>query len=134
MTGRRRGSSTSGLTLVEVLVALLVLAVGAFAVVGLQATGLRTTGVAKDLQELNATAQSELDVWKAAALLSPDPLNRTCTMFATNCTVAIVPCEVSGGDLACSSVTIANFDAHLVEVTVARDDRQLTLRTVVVAP
>lgn len=132
MIGMESGTrSEKGLTLVEVLVALVVLAVGISAVVGLQATGLRSSRTAQELQAINAAARSELDVWKASTIIDPAPVTRTCTMHESGCSVTILPCKVVGGDLACSQATIEEFAAHLVSVTVRQGERNLTLRTVV---
>lgn len=120
-----------GLTLVEVLVALVVLAVGFLAVVGLQATGLRSTRTAQELQTINSTARSELDVWKASTMISPSPISRTCTMFPTDCTVTILPCQVMSGNLVCSNQPVTEFAAHLVTVKVNQGERQIALNTVV---
>lgn len=56
----------SGLTILEVVIALLVLVVGVLAVAGLQASGLQASRTARALQNMNADARSELEVWRGA--------------------------------------------------------------------
>lgn len=122
----------AGLTLVEVVIALLILVVGVLAVAGLQASGLNATRTAQAMQRLNTTARSEVDVWRSAAMTNEAPLTRSCATTGTGCVVEIRPCVVTGArDLDCGVASAAVQAAHAVTVTVTDDEREVVLRTVV---
>lgn len=137
-----QSAPTAGLTLVEVLVALVVLAVGVFAMVGLQGTSLTANRTARLVQELNAAARSELDVWKASAPPGADIQTRSCTLHAhgsinvDECTVRFKYCQADGvgRSLSCTAHKPARTDAYLVEVDVSKNGRNLTVSNVMVVP
>jgi Tfp pilus assembly protein PilV len=121
----------SGLTILEVVIALLVLVVGVLAVAGLQASGLQASRTARALQNMNADARSELEVWRGAYLPYLTPTSRSCTTTAAGCTVEIRPCVVAGQDLECDRPSVTAAAAHAVTVTVEEEGRVIALTTVV---
>lgn len=138
---KTRGSS--GLTLIEVVIAILILAVGVLALAALQTSSLAATGTARDLQELNADARSEMDVWRARlsdpGALYPTIVDGACATRA-ECQVQISPCVLVNGpqgsaaSLDCTLSTVPDPAAHAVKVVVrnARDEsRAVTLNSIV---
>lgn len=122
---------SSGLTLLEVVVALGVLVVGALGAAGLQASSLRATRAAQDLQQITALASSQLEVWRAATLTHSTFQAYDCSTDSLACTVTVRPCAVSGSGVACDVGTVAQPKASAVQVTVASDERSFTLETLV---
>lgn len=123
--------SQAGLTIVEVVIALLILTVGVLAVAGLQSSGLRATRTAQVLQQLNAGARSEIDVWRGAPLPYLTPQTRSCSAAEGDCSVEIQSCVVSGSGLSCDLTSVAEAHAHAITVSLTRDTKNVTLRTVV---
>jgi len=128
----RAARPTAGLTLVEVMIAVLVLGVGVIGAAGLQATALNATRTAEATQRLAATARSELDVVRGMAFTTSEPTTTHCVTSATGCTVHVLPCLVAiDGSLDCTLGLVAAPAAHAVTVTVRANDAELRLRTVV---
>lgn len=128
------GNRLSGLTLVEVVVAILVLAVGVLGAVALQGTSLRANRTATEIQQLTAAARSELDVWRARLESSvyDGPQDGNCLASeAESCEVRILPCALSGTALTCSPGHLSLPVAQSVTVTVKRGDRDVSLTSVV---
>ncbi len=129
----RSSHTSSGLTLVEVVIALLVLAIGVLGAVGLQASGLTATRTSQEMQRLNAAARSELDVLRGAPMPYTSFQTRSCPTLAEGCTVEIRPCAVVGSDLDCGRGSVAEPAAHAITLVVSEGERSVTLNTVVVA-
>jgi len=128
----RPSGRTAGLTLIEVMIAVLVLGVGVIGAAGLQATALNATRTAEATQRLAATARSELDVVRGMAFTTTEATTTNCVTSATGCTLAVLPCFVaSGGTLDCTLAMVSEPAAHAVVVHVVENDRELRLRTVV---
>lgn len=123
---------STGLTLVEVMIAVLVLGVGVLAAAGLQTSALQATRSAQATQQLASIARSELDVARGTRYGQTEPETNACTTRPTGCHVDVAPCTVSGGgSLDCTLALVATPDAHLVTVTVAADTRSVRVQTVV---
>ena len=97
----------------------------------LQASGLQASRTARALQNKNADARSELEVWRGAYLPYLTPTSRSCTTTAAGCTVEIRPCVVAGQDLKCDRPSVTAAAAHAVTVTVEEEGRVIALTTVV---
>lgn len=130
--------SGSGLTLVEVIVAMAILAVGILAVFMLQATSLRGTRTAAASQTLTNMAQSELQLQREFSRHVRSPVRgETCRSLADgddryDCEVRVFPCELVGGSLVCRNGDVATADARQVTVIVtARDGASAEVSTVV---
>lgn len=118
-----------GLTLIEVMIAVVILAVGVIAAAGMQTSGLQATRVAKAVQELNSAATTELDVWRGSYLSSTTPEKRVCLTVGDDCHVEVLPCVLSASSLDCTRASVTSPVAHVVTVHVTHvtgRDLQLT--------
>lgn len=126
----------SGLTLVEVLVAVAVLAVGVLGAAALQANALRATRTARIVQELDADALSAVNLLRvryADAEVVAAGRHDCGPGFQNDCSFEVQPCELLAGQLQCSSSTLSRPDAIALLVTVSsRDsDHEVQLNTIV---
>lgn len=116
--------SSGGLTLIEVLVALAVVAIGLIAVAGMQTTGLRGTRSATETQVMSNIAHSELQLQRVFDRhVSGAVTEETCRSGGYGeqyeCRVNIYPCELSSAALDCRNTTqVKNVVAHQVVVQV----------------
>lgn len=121
-----------GLTLIEVVIALLILVVAVLAVSGLQASSLRATRTSQIVQDLNGTARAELEAWRASSISYTSIANPSCALEpGEGCSVEVRPCAFSSNELDCGAGTVTHPVAHAVTVTVERDDASVTLGTLV---
>lgn len=123
-----------GLTLVEILVAILILAVGVLGAMYMQTTGLQATRTSQVIQALNADARSQLDLMRLRLARETWTAQTTggCNISgASECSVTIQPCTVSSGQLDCSLATVSDPAAYHVTVTVRAEGDQLELDSVV---
>jgi prepilin-type N-terminal cleavage/methylation domain-containing protein len=120
----------SGMTLVEVLLALLLFGVGALAIAGLQVTGLRASQTARAVQQLNAIATTELDAWRGTRITFTEAHTGSCATRAAGCTVRILPCTTSIDELACSSRPAGPITAYAVTVRAEVEGRDLEIQSV----
>ena len=104
-----RSRGRRGLTLVEVLVAISVLAVGIIALVQFQVASLRNTALADAINQTTRLVRGELE-WQRQTAVSPDVTTCESTQGGlpagfTSCTVEIVPCALvfvgGGSSLVC---------------------------------
>lgn len=102
-----RSGSIFGLTIVEVLIAIVIMAVGILALAQLQATSLRNTAVADAINRTTRLVRGELEWQRQTAL---EPASIECSALVPDdfeeCKVEIVPCalefpESGGGALNC---------------------------------
>lgn len=112
---------SDGLTLVEVLVALLVLAVGVIAAATMQTTALRTTNSGNVSQELTKLAEAEIQMQRQ--LTTPTAGNACLSGSKTgySCRITIVPCQyvTASNNIACAASTpAANRIAYQTTVIV----------------
>jgi type IV pilus modification protein PilV len=122
--------SQLGLTLTEVLVSIMLLAIGVIAAAGLQGTALRASNKASRIQEVTKIAETELDYRRQTDY---KPLtNQTCATNTDGCTVTTTPCDVivtaTSATFDCSA-TRADIKAFQVTVSVdgpGNDDVTLT--------
>lgn len=131
----RSCSGRFGLSLVEVLVAIAILAVGVLALAQFQAASLRNTALAEAISVTTRQVRGELEWQRQTAI---DPFQDDCTLEDlppgfTSCTVTILPCayvfdDAGGGDLVCDAG--ASPSTYRVDVTaVGPRGQELTLRT-----
>lgn len=100
--------NNKGLTLIEVLVAFVILVVGIFALVQLQATSLRSTALAKAINETTRFVRGELDRQKQTTLDLTEVDGEPCLEPGeslpdgiASCTLTVEPCHLSGSSLVC---------------------------------
>ena len=124
----------AGLTLVEVLIAVLILGVGVLGAAALQANGLRATQTAQVMQDLDAEARSAVNALRvryASEVVTVPGFHDCGPGYLNECNFEVRPCVMSGGQLDCTVSSAAEPDAQAIVVTVARLDRELSLSTVV---
>lgn len=132
----RRARADAGLTLVEVVIAVLILAIGMLGAAALQGSGLNATRTSQEIQELNAEARSELDARRLQLTTTTFSNHTTGACLVTGdfaCTVEIRPCRVIGASLDCSAAVapVPAPAAHAVTVTISTGQNDVTLQTVV---
>lgn len=136
MTGHRQ-RSRRGLTLVEVLIAIAVLAIGILALAQFQAASLRNTALADSINQTTRLVRGELE-WQRQTAVSPDVTDCEAALNGlpdgfTQCVVEILPCalvftDTGGGFLACDEDAAPS--TYRVTVTaVGPRGQQLTLET-----
>jgi type IV pilus modification protein PilV len=121
----------SGLTLIEVLVAMMLLSVGVIAAAALQGTALRASSKATRIQAVTKIAEAELDYRRQVDLSETETAN--CETHNDGCTVVITPCDVvvtsSSASFDCSS-NPEDVRAYRVSVSVdGPGDEDITLTT-----
>jgi len=128
----RLHAARTGLTLIEVMIAIVVLAVGVLGAAGLQASALNATRTAEIVKQLDATARSELAVLRGQYLHVNEPVVRPCGREPVGCTVEIRPCLLDmAGDLDCTHAIVIDAAAISLTVSATRGDRNVTLRSLV---
>src|SRR6056297_572575 len=129
---RSRTGRQAGLTLIEVLIALVVLAIGIFALVQLQALSLRSTADAQAMNRTTRLVRNELEFQRQTALA---PGATTCSSTIPDdfeqCAVEIEQCaldfDASGGsDLVCGDTVTPSTYRITVSATGPRN-QALTL-------
>ncbi len=118
-----------GLTLVEVVVAVAILAIGVLAVFALQGNALRGTRSATIAQEMSNLAQSELQLQREFARHVSSPVwGETCrsgiAIDVFGCTVDVLPCELSGNSIVCRTSSVSDAVARQVDVTISGPGNQ----------
>jgi type IV pilus modification protein PilV len=105
-----------GLTLIEVMIAIMVIAVGVIAAAGLQATALKNTAKAQAINEVTKIAENELAYQRS---FDPDDLNcQTSIPSGYSCTTSLTGCAMQAGALTCNEAIAAPI-AFQVGVTVS---------------
>lgn len=142
--------TSSGFTLLEVLVAIVVLAVGVLAAASMQTSALSASNRSRIAQEVTNTARTEAErqrqfirsgtapATSPANCLSTLPPGYICTTPSTvgNVTVTIVPCRIVSGSnplrLSCTTTETGPVVADQVTVGVSRPQAApVSLRTVI---
>ena len=131
---RRCSAARSGLTLVEVLIAMAILAIGIMALAQFQAASLRNTALADSISQTTRFVRGELE-WQRQTAVSPADV--TCATLLpdgfASCAVTIVPCAygfttAGGGALYCAED--ASPSTYRVTVNaVGPRGQELTLQT-----
>lgn len=113
-----------GLTLVEVMIALFILAVAVLAAFGLQANSLRGTRAAELSQALANMAESELQLQQQFRRHVTSPVTgESCrsnfSEVGFSCQVDVYPCSLVGNALQCVKSTVSDAVARQVRVRVS---------------
>ena len=125
--------SQRGLTLIEILVAVMILVVGVLGAAAMQANGLRATRTAQIIQNLDADARSATQLlrqrfaFETAGSTEPS----SCGAGLENCTVVVRPCSLNSGQLNCTSSGVSDPVAQAIEVTVTSGEHEVTLNSIV---
>jgi prepilin-type N-terminal cleavage/methylation domain-containing protein len=112
-----RSRARSGLTLIEVVIAVAVIAVGVLAALGLQSSALSATGTARASQEVSKLAEAELAIRREMTLAPVTQPCRATVPAGYTCTVTVSACSLGSGTFSCGG-TIAAPVAHFVTVSV----------------
>ena len=103
-------ASRLGLSLIEVLIALAVLAIGVFALASLQASSLQYSSRAEELRIVTQIAEAELE-WRRQTRIQPARTDCESIIPAGfQCSVEIVPIGALGNDIA---VTVRSRSAEI---------------------
>ena len=126
-----------GLTLIEVLIAIAVLAIGVLALAQFQAASLRNTALADGINQTTRLVRGELE-WQRQTAVSPDVTDCEAALNGlpdgfTECVVEILPCafvftEAGGGFLACD-VDSAPSTYRVTVTAIGPRGQELTLET-----
>lgn len=117
--------SVIGLTLIEVLIAIVVLAVGVLAAAAMQTTALRASSDAKAIQDVTEFAEREIELLRQS---EPSPGTKDCSKSPYTCTAVVRACQLSSSNLTCAGT---GTDAHQITVTVTGPrEKTITLKTV----
>lgn len=111
--------SSAGLTLLEVIVALVVLAVGVLLAATMQTSALRASSDASAVQGVTKFAEAEIELRRQIDLTASAGKAPTCITSVTSgytCQVEVRACQLSGSSLSCSGT---GSDADQVKVTVS---------------
>lgn len=135
-----KGTAQSlGLSIIEVVLAMAVLAIGVFAAFSMQSGSLQATRTATITQELSNIALSEIELQRAFTRdVRETATGLTCrTSYekpAYTCSVTVHPCTYAGSTLTCNSGSLAEgvvSAARQIIVTVTGPQgRQASLATV----
>lgn len=122
--------STAGMTLLEVLIAIVVLAVGVLAAAAMQTNALSATNDARAIQGVTKLAEEKIEFHRQ--LDYNDPLterNPECEApGGYTCTIEVRACQLSGSTLSCTGFG-TGADQITVTATGPRE-KTITLRTV----
>ncbi len=130
---------SQGLTLIEVLIAIVVLAVGVLAAASMQTSALSASNRARVAQELTNTARTEMERQREFARPGIDPapecLSKNALPSGYTCTVTVAPCRITTAttppSLSCGTGT-GTVVADQVTVSVSRPQTPaVTLRTII---
>ncbi len=102
--------ASSGFTLLEVLVAIVVLAVGVLAAASMQTSALSASSRARIDQEVTNTARTEMERQRQfmRSGTAPAPSSPACLSTVPSghtCTLAVAPCRIISGALKCANGT-----------------------------
>lgn len=129
----------NGFTLIEVIIAIAIVAVGLLALFSLQASTLTSNRNATLLQELNDLARSEIELQREFnRVVETAVTGETCTVTTEpsgfGCQVDVFPCQyvLATDRLSCGTATIVDAPARQIVVSVsAPSGRTFQLSTVV---
>ncbi len=123
----------SGLTLVEVLIALSLLSIGILAIAHMQLTGFTATRASTDIQQLTNAARSELELWRPVlpSAAYSEPTQDYCRTIWEPCSVEIRPCVIINEVLDCNQEPVIQPVAHAITVTIGTNDRSTNLHSIV---
>src|SRR5690625_2375403 len=124
----------AGLTLLEVIIATLILAVGVIGAAALQSTGLQASRTASIIQQLDADARSAVSELRVqyADYAGTEARTWDCgTGYDSACSYELRPCSYSAAGLDCSHGTVVEPVAYGITVRTSREDHEVVLSTIV---
>lgn len=108
-----------GLTLIEVLIAVMVLGVGVIAAASMQTTSLKASSTARIVQEVTNAARTEMELQRKQVRGSLSAAPEPCLSNPSyKCEVVVVPCRLISGVLSCSMAQSGTVVADQITVTV----------------
>ncbi len=111
---------TQGLSLIEVMIAIAVVAVAAFAAFTVQANSIRSSARAQAIQQVTKLAESEMELHRQVVIAAGS--NQTCQNNMPSgytCTVAVQYCNLTSGSLSCALSGVSSPVARLVNVQIS---------------
>lgn len=127
--------ASSGLTLIEVLIAIVVLAVGVLAAASMQTSALSASSRARIAQEVTNTARTEMERQRQVVRSGISPASLECLPTSPSCTVTVAPCRIvtSSGTpaLSCTTGTGPVVADQVIVRVVGPQSSTVELRTVV---
>lgn len=127
--------ASAGLTLIEVLIAIVVLAVGVLAAASMQTGALSASNRARVAQELTNTARTEMErqrqFVRPGVDPAPDCLSKDIVPSGYTCTVTVAPCRIVSSALSCTSGTEPVVADQVFVRVVGPQSSTAELRTVV---
>ncbi len=121
-----------GLGIIEILIAAVIMVVGIFAVVSLQASALGYSNKVRAQQKVLSYAQTELALQKNA-LTNMSSTPSCLTSFETGylCTVSILPCQLVSNSINCATGLSQPLAFQLKVIIDGPRDTQAELKTLV---
>ena len=138
--------ASTGFTIVELLIAIVIISVGVIAAVSLQTTALRASAKARNIQEVTNAVRTEAELQRqayrqrpAAIPASPVPQCMSTSLPSGHtCTVRILPCRLSGTakTLSCANVasTLPVVGDQITVRVVGPQAESVEVRTIVARP
>ena len=122
--------SDTGLTIIEVLIALVIFAVGVMALAQLQTSSLRFSSQAEQLRTATQIAEGEIE-WRrqTAITVGANPCD-SYTPEGFTCSVTIIPCNASGDGLTCAAGLVAPVAYEITVAVTGPRIEEFSLRTV----
>lgn len=122
-----------GLTLLEVILAIGVLAIVLLAFTGLQITSLRASVQGRITQAMVREAQNFLETLRANPTSIPGRCTQTLSLGGTSASCQYIPCSLNGTSLNCTT-GVSNPRAYRITLEVPANRPRMTLETVVYVP
>jgi prepilin-type N-terminal cleavage/methylation domain-containing protein len=108
-----------GLTLVEMMMVIVLLAVGIIAAAGMQGTALSLNRKAKILQTVNGIADAEVSLRRQVNLTAVNSeACKTTVASGYSCTVTIIPCTIQSQAFSCSG-SASPIRAYQISIAVS---------------
>lgn len=121
-----------GLGLIEILIAAVIMVVGIFAVIALQASALGHSNKVRALQKVLSYAQTELALQKNTLIaLSSNPSCLTNFEADYLCTVSILPCQLASNTINCATGLSQPVAFQVKVILKGPQDTQAELKTLV---
>jgi type IV pilus modification protein PilV len=118
-----------GLTLIEVMVAMILISIGVIAAAALQGTALKNTSKAQAVNEVTELAENELE-WQRQSDASASTCESDIPSGYT-CTLTIVPCTIQSGAIVCSASTTSPKAYQMTVTVTGSQQSSVTLTTIV---
>ncbi len=122
----------NGLSIIEFLIALAIIAVVMLAVLGLQTTSLKSSRQALRMQQATALAKAEIERLRSSPIGLPESCStKSANGYALSCTS--IPCVMESSGPRCET-TVSSPTAYRIQIEVSRDSQSLLqIQTVIAA-